>query len=342
MLVENQFFNVKWNKKTREWYESKGYKFTKTGDIFCVKAEDLSLGSKQKVKVKCDYCGRIIDVVYKDYVNYNYDKYACSHCKGIKASENTLGQRQQYLYNKIKSVCDEFGYTLLTNKEDILNSESRVDYLCPKHGLHNTKAYTLFLGHGCNDCAIENRDWNKNKPEDVIKLGEKLDINILNPNEYVDYYTENLQCVCNKCKNIYITSYQMLKQGRCLICPMCTKSESHGETKIRLYLENHNILFEQQKRFNDCRTRVPLPFDFYLPDLNTIIEYDGEGHYQVIDFNGHNGEETFKSTTKNDKIKNKYCNDNNINLIRIPYWEFNNIEKILDEKLFTQRYSLVS
>ena len=343
MLLKNQYFKIKWNARTRNWYENRGYVFTNTGDEFIVKAEDLSLGSKQKVKVECDYCHKIIDVVYKDYVNYKDKKYTCKHCRQIKTSQNNLLKRQEYLYNGIKDFCDDMGYILLTQKEDITNSESRVNYICPKHGLHNAKAYSVLLGHGCNGCQYENNSKIlKNTINDVIDLGKSLEILILNPDEYIDYYEENLKCVCNKCGDIYVTSYQNLKQEKRLLCSKCAKSESRGETKIRLYLENHKIEFVQQKRFNDCRTKVPLPFDFYLPSLNTIIEYDGEGHYYRVDFKGHDGSDTFKRTIENDKIKNKYCEDNNIKIIRIPYWDYKNIEMILDKNLFTQRYSLVS
>ena len=107
-------------------------------------------------------------------------------------------------------------------------------------------------------------------------------------------------------------------------------------------MEKYNVVFIPQKRFDDCRRIYPLPFDFYLPSYNTIIEYDGEGHYYPVDFKGHDGTETFQRTAKNDKIKNEYCKNNNINLIRIPYWDYDNIEMILDNILFTQRYSLVS
>ena len=343
MLVENQYFKVKWNARTRQWYEGKGYQFTKTNDEFIVKAEDLSLGSKQKVKVQCDYCQRIIDVAYRDYVRYKDNKYSCMRCRQTKTSENTLLVRQEYLYNAAKELCDKMGYILLTKKEDILNSESRVDYLCPKHGIRNAKVYSMLLGHGCLKCLHDdNIERQKHKTADVIELGNLLGITIVNPEEYIDYYAINLKCICNKCGDIYLTSYQLLSQEKCLICPKCSKAESHGETKVRLYLEKCGIDFVPQKRFDDCRTTVPLPFDFYIPEFNTIVEYDGEGHYYPVDFGGHDGTDTFERTVQNDAIKNQYCKKHNIELIRIPYWDYDNIEKILDEKLFTQRYSLVS
>ena len=336
MLVPNQKFHLKWKKNIRDWYENRGYVFTKTSDIFEVNAEDLSPGSHQKVKVLCDYCGNVIDVVWKDYIEYKDKRYACGKCRQTKTSEKTLQKRREYLYESAKKFCDSKGYSLLSNKEDIFNIDSIVTYECPKHGMIKTKIYALVLPHGCSYCQYEENSIKlKNTTNDIIEAGNKHGIKIINPEEYVDYYTSNLKCVCSKCGSIYIASYQQIKRGCCLLCPKCSKSESHGETKIRLYLENKKIDFIQQKRFDDCRTTVPLPFDFYIPSKNTIVEYDGEGHFNKVDFRGHDGSETFERTTKNDLIKDNYCKNNKIILIRIPYWSYNTIEKILENELFT-------
>ena len=111
-------------------------------------------------------------------------------------------------------------------------------------------------------------------------------------------------------------------------CPVC--NESKGEKAIRAYLEDNNIEFIQEYRFDGCKYRLRLPFDFYIPSLNLCIEYDGEQHYKAFNYFG--GEEKFKLTQKRDKIKNNYCEDNGINLLRIPYLELDSIEDILDEE----------
>ena len=74
-----------------------------------------------------------------------------------------------------------------------------------------------------------------------------------------------------------------------------------------------------------------MPFDFYLPDYNTCIEYDGELHYKAVDYFG--GDDALGNTKCRDEIKTQYCKENNIKLIRIPYWEFDNIEEILNREL---------
>lgn len=98
--------------------------------------------------------------------------------------------------------------------------------------------------------------------------------------------------------------------------------------KIKNFLESKNLKFIQQFKFSDCKFKTELAFDFYLPDINTIIEYDGEFHYNIIiDIN------TFVNGKIRDTVKNIYCKNKNINIIRIPYWDFENIESILTNKL---------
>ena len=99
---------------------------------------------------------------------------------------------------------------------------------------------------------------------------------------------------------------------------------------IRQWLINNGIEYEYQKSFADCRDKRSLPFDFYLPEYNVCIEYDGKQHYESIEYFG--GEESFAYTQRHDEIKNQYCADNNIKLLRIPY--FANVEEELNKFLF--------
>ena len=107
---------------------------------------------------------------------------------------------------------------------------------------------------------------------------------------------------------------------------------SAGEKRIYDYLMKKNIEFVWQKKFKDCKDKNTLPFDFYLPEYNLIVEFDGEQHYKVT---GRFGQEGFEKTQKHDLIKNKYCADNNINILRLTYDDLNNslIEWILDNEL---------
>ena len=102
-------------------------------------------------------------------------------------------------------------------------------------------------------------------------------------------------------------------------------------------MDKFQLKYERQKRFDDCKDINTLPFDFYLNDYNVAIEYDGEQHYMPVNWNGKMSDEelnrAFELVQFHDKIKTEYCEEQNIQLIRIPYWEKNNIECFLFDNL---------
>jgi len=116
-------------------------------------------------------------------------------------------------------------------------------------------------------------------------------------------------------------------------CPFCKLNK--GELYISRFLDLNSIKMEPQYSHSDCKYIRPLPFDFAIfnnqEQLQCLIEYDGEHHFKPVMHWG--GEKAFKLQQKKDKIKDDYCKFNNIPLIRIPYWDFKNIDSILTERL---------
>lgn len=112
-------------------------------------------------------------------------------------------------------------------------------------------------------------------------------------------------------------------------CPNC--NESKGEKIIAKFLDKNNINYCRQKKFTDCRNVFELPFDFYIPSKRTLIEFDGEQHFQPVEHFG--GLKAYEQLKINDKIKNDYCEENYINLIRIRYDQIDKIEEILKSNL---------
>lgn len=101
------------------------------------------------------------------------------------------------------------------------------------------------------------------------------------------------------------------------------------------FLKKHNIEYIPEYTFSDCRYKKTLPFDFALIKDNQVlalIEYDGIQHYEEV--KGWGGKDTYDMTRLRDQIKTKYCLDNNIPLIRIPYTQFDSIHKILIKKFY--------
>ena len=89
------------------------------------------------------------------------------------------------------------------------------------------------------------------------------------------------------------------------------------EVEKQSILDNIGIVYKREHIFHDCRNVYPLRYDFYLPDFNSVIEYQGQQHYKNIDYFG--GQEGFKCRQTNDKIKREYCADKNISLLELPY-----------------------
>ena len=129
------------------------------------------------------------------------------------------------------------------------------------------------------------------------------------------------RCRCNLCgnENVYISTSNLTQQYSC----GCTIS-SKGERKIKEILTELKINFIQEKRFSDCvfESNKMARFDFYLPNENIIIEYDGRQHF--IQGDGYiDNEDKIKITQQHDEIKNRYCKEHQIKLIRIPYADYN-------------------
>lgn len=98
-------------------------------------------------------------------------------------------------------------------------------------------------------------------------------------------------------------------------CSIC--NESHGEKYIRNYLDKNNINYIPQKKFKELKDKDYLSYDFYLPDYNMLIEYQGKQHYESIDYFG--GDNKFKNQQYHDKLKKEYAKDNGYKLLELHY-----------------------
>lgn len=332
MLVKNQKIEVKWNKQNRKHYEDLGYVFTKTGDSFYVSPEELTNGSHAIIEVECDYCGKIVKPKWKDYLKSKGDTYSCQSCRQKKTRDKTLEQRQDHLYNMALETCNKSGYKLITPKTQIKNACTRVEYECPIHGVRETKIYTLGLGYGCLECGYEiSKEKSTLSQEEVEQRIEDCGGAWINKGEYTGWRDKNLIIQCPLCSKPFITSLNSYTCHGIQFCPECSDTESNGEKCVQEYLDDNSISYIQQYRFEDCRDKYSLPFDFFLPDLNTTIEFQGAQHYKAVDC--FNGEEGYELRKKHDSIKREYCKSNNIYLIEIPYWELKNINQYLDERI---------
>lgn len=257
--------------------------------------------------------------------------YQCSRdTTSRKLKEHINHEKISNLILRIKHICAENNYTLITPESDITRYNGYITYNCEKHGLHTVKIGNLLNGKRCPKCRLEESNLrNKMSIDDVIQRINSAGGTLLNPSDYKNTVLKNLKITCPNCGKPFITSFRSFTQHNGQLCSDCFKKESIGEVKIKKYLMNSHINFEQEKRFDDCRDANPLPFDFYLPQYNCAIEFDGEQHYNPTNFFSY----SFQKNKLHDQIKTDYCNKNGICLIRIPYWDINNINNILDTKL---------
>lgn len=159
--------------------------------------------------------------------------------------------------------------------------------------------------------------------------------------DYVNFSTPiEWECGVLTCHNVWkATPSNILssQQG----CPKCNFSK--GELRIEKFLIENGIEFIPQKRFKKCKYKKELPFDFYLPNHNICIEFDGQQHSRLESFarvNRTSLEESikpFSELKKRDKIKTNFCKDNGINLLRISYKQINTIESLLSDFISTFR-----
>lgn len=232
-------------------------------------------------------------------------------------------------YERVIEACNQYGYTLLSAESECKNLNSKIKYLCPKHGVHEAWAQYLIYGHKCIDCSYEERfDTVRHSNEFVDQVISSYGNEWINKGEYKNCFEHNLRIRC-KCGNEYTTAFQNYYKHGVVQCPICSRKASKGEQAIEKYLDSLNIKYEREKRFDGCKDKKRLPFDFYLPDLNVCIEFDGKHHYEKLEGYG-----DLETTQRHDLIKNNYCMQQGIRLIRIPYYEGSKIEDIISTQLY--------
>lgn len=234
----------------------------------------------------------------------------CSKCNGgIKLNLIEFIEKSKLIHG------DKYDYSLTEYK----NNRTKIKIICPEHGEFKQDPSRHLSGSGCSICS-------KNKPLSLNEFLEKAKEK--HCNKY-DYSKSEFINVSHKIIIICPEHGEFEQKvanhlfGQC--CPHCKTSQ--GENNIKLFLKQNDIEFIQQKTFDGCIDMRMLKFDFYLPKYNICIEYDGIQHFKPVRIFG--GDEEFLKIKNRDKIKNKFCIDNNIHMLRISYKE-KNVNKIIN------------
>lgn len=295
---------------------------TKTHEQFVEEIKNI----RQNIEIIDIYTGAFNDLMCYCNIHDEYFKSApthllkgkcgCQKCRSEKISKKLMKENEEFIL-EVKDINPNIEIIGVYN-----GAKSTIEVKCLKCGfVWEPIASSVLSGFGCPHCVGRNKTTEEFKKE--IKV-ENPNVKIIG--EYVDTNT-NIECRCKICNNVWFANPSNLKYSGCPVC-----RESHGEKRIRKYLMNNDINFIPQKTFDNLLGvgGRNLSYDFYLPDYKTLIEYQGEYHDGTVSIQT---EEKFKIQQEHDKRKKQYAKLNKITLLEIWYWDYQNIEEILENEI---------
>lgn len=190
------------------------------------------------------------------------------------------------------------------------NAKTKIKIICKEHGIFEQVPDShITQKTGCPYCSKKHMYSNAEFiTKSILIHYDTYDYSEVN---YKNNYTK-IKIICKK-HGVFlqIPSNHLSGKG----CDLCQTSKN--ENLISLFLANNQIYYNRQHKFDDCKHIRRLPFDFFLPNYNMCIEFQGKQHYQPVEFFG--GENGFKLQLKRDKIKEIYCKSQGIKLMVIKY-----------------------
>ena len=274
-----------------------GYKFIRITEL---------KGLNSRILFECPKCHRDYSVCFKNFKRGN--RCGCDNGK------------RNHTYEDVVNITNEINYKISEDDDLTYSYYKKFKLICNNGHIFHMSLNDLLRGHRCPHCM-----GNAKLTLEYIKDYFRKYSYIVIDDKYINANSKlNVECPNG---HQYSVRYSDFYSGK--RCPMC--NQSSGEQEIARVLDKYGIKYEVLYKFEDCRNKNPLPFDFYLNDYNCCIEYDGEQHYiygcfdmDLLDL---------MNRKYIDNKKTQYCKNKNIKLIRIPYWDFDNIEYILYNKL---------
>ena len=253
--------------------------------------------NKSKVTITCKVHG---DFEQNASSHYNMGR-GCPKCKGGVGNIDT----HEFIRRALEIHQDTYDY----NKVHYVNSFTPVTIICKKHGEFQQNLINhIHHKKGCPKCKGGIRLTKKEFIERAREIhGDRYNYDLV-------IYRRSVSPVKIECPEHGIFEKSPNKHlSDSSGCPDCALRISKGESAVEDWLNNNDIHFIREYKIEECKNVRPLPFDFYLPDTNILIEYDGIQHYDK--------DNRFYSEQLeiNDNIKTNYCIDNKIKLIKIPY-----------------------
>ena len=326
-VISRNVFPEKFNKNNFFIIENiKNYLLKNNSNFMLI--SNVYNGSKNLLELKCKNCDCPIFISWDSL----REGARCSQC-------NPLGRRltkRNSFFDNFPLLIKEWDFNKNINidiNKFSFGSSKKVWWICGRcgHSFESNLSSRTRLDAGCPSCAGKITTGKNSLSRKYPSVCDEWNYNknIGKPDDYSRNYPEKVSWICSICKHEYeCTIHHRIYDGTG--CPKC--NQSHGEKSVSNFLSQHDIENMLQHTFPDCRNQRLLPFDFcvFLGDNITIIEYHGKQHYEPIKWFG--GIESFELLKLRDKIKSDYCKNNNISMITIPYWDFNNIEEILTKE----------
>lgn len=254
----------------------------------------------------------------------------CPKCGGLRASMAKTKDTDHFIRESIKVHGIKYCYA----KTEYNGVNRFVTITCPRHGDFTQRASDhIHAKAGCPGCGNEMKRKSKLlTPEDIVDMAARIHTGkYLYDSASIIDTIHKMTVTCRKHGTFHVTPTNHIhnKSG----CPKCNTSK--GERTIQSLLEENDVHYVMQHTFSSCKSPkgYKLRFDFFIPSMNLVIEYDGEHHFQPTFVRGlhalSQAVQLHENTKINDDIKNLYVMNNNINMLRIPYYEKHNIAHIL-------------
>lgn len=268
-----------------------------------------------KVEIVCNIHGSFFQKPSKHLFGQGCMK--CGHLKR-KISDDV------FLSKALEKHGSKYDYSRISKNG---GSNKKEEFVCEEHGIFVQRRRCHLSGKGCPKCVYNTYKLSTEEFIEKVSVVHCLEYDYSKA-IYVSNY-DNLEIICKIHGSFFQTpSNHLAGRG----CPKCGKVESSGEKRIRRWLTKNDIEYEQEKSFKGCNvTRKPLQFDFYLPQQQLLIEFDGIQHYKAFD--RFKGEEGLSQRQSRDEFKNSWAKEHGYDLLRISYKDFENICCILSERL---------
>lgn len=297
--------------------------------------DDGNISGSKPAEFRCFSCGKTFKSKFVDVL-----RSGCPECNGKKR----MSAPPQKKFNVDSSWFKKHYLECLIKINSTLRPIempsamcTKITHYCTKHNVElKTSPERALNGGGCFYCRQE-RSLKSRKISTEVYIQRLLEKQpTIKLTGVFDGINHRCQHSCTVCGIKWTPFPQNLLRGEG--CPNCKKS--HGENRVEKCLTELGLSFIKQYRIAECKSKRALPFDFYVPTFNTLIEYQGMQHYCPASFGSKEKDAAmiyFKKIQAHDAIKRDYCETHDIPLIVISYLEFDKIEYILGDYFKPQK-----